>query len=121
MHTFLNTQRREANASNSESLGEDWEAVEREYNTMSAGFRRQVSMGEYFHVKMKRRSKEHYRGINELGQKAIKMEPPTFDGSDHLLVTTWVQNMDAYLQLNPMEEREAIKFATMYLMGKAHE
>jgi hypothetical protein len=29
--------------------------------------------------------------------------------------------MDAYLQLKTMEEREAIKFATLYLMRKAHE
>ena len=29
--------------------------------------------------------------------------------------------MDSYLQLNPMEESEAIKFATLYLMGKARE
>jgi hypothetical protein len=121
MPTFLNTQRREANALDSESLGEEWEIEEREYNTMSTGFRRQVSMGEYFHLNMKRRSKEHYRGTNELGRKDGKMEPPTFDGSNHLPVTTWVQNMDAYLQLNLMEEREAIKFATMYLMGKVDE
>ena len=29
--------------------------------------------------------------------------------------------MDAYLQLNTMEEGNAIKFATLYLMGKTHE
>jgi len=29
--------------------------------------------------------------------------------------------MDAFLQFNPMEEREAIKFATLYMMGKEHE
>jgi hypothetical protein len=88
---------------------------------MSVGFRRQVSMGEYFHLKMKRRSKEHYKGDNELGRKARRMELPTFDGSNHISVTTWVQKMDAYLQLNPIEEGKAIKFATLYLMGKAHE
>jgi hypothetical protein len=33
----------------------------------------------------------------------------------------WVQKLDTYLQLNPMREMEAIKFATMYLDGKAHD
>jgi hypothetical protein len=97
MPTFLDTQRREANVSDSKNLGEEWETTEREYNTMSTGFSRQVSMGEYFHLKMKRRSKECYRGMSELGRKAGKMEPPTFDGSDHLPVMTWIQKMDAYL------------------------
>jgi hypothetical protein len=32
-----------------------------------------------------------------------------------------VQKLDAYLQLNPMMEMDAIKFATLYLEGKAHE
>jgi hypothetical protein len=102
-------------------LGDEWETAEREYNAMSAGFRKQVSMGEYFHLKIKRRSKERYIGVSEIGQRDGRMDLPTFDGSDHIQVTTWVQNMDAYLQLNPMEEREAIKFATLYLMGKEHE
>jgi hypothetical protein len=33
----------------------------------------------------------------------------------------WVQKLDTYLQLNPMREMEAIKFATMHLDGKAHD
>jgi hypothetical protein len=103
MHTFLNTQRREDNVSDLENMGEEWENEEREYNIMSIGFRREVSMGEYFHLNMNRRSKEHYIGMTELGRKVGKMEPPTFDGLDHLPFMTWVQKMDVYLQLNPME------------------
>ena len=67
MPSFLDTQRREANALDLESLGDESETAEREYNPMSAGFGRQVFMGEYFHLKMKRRSKECYIGVNELG------------------------------------------------------
>jgi hypothetical protein len=99
-------------------VGDEWEIAEREYNAMSVGFMRQVSMGEYFHLKMKRRSKERYIGDNELGHKVGRMELLTFDGSKHIFATAWVQKMDAYLQLNPMEEGKAIKFATLYLMGK---
>jgi hypothetical protein len=58
MPTFLDAQRRDTNAFDQESFGDEWETAEREYNAMSVGFRRQVSMGEYFHLKMKRRSKE---------------------------------------------------------------
>jgi hypothetical protein len=32
-----------------------------------------------------------------------------------------VQKLDAYLQLNPMMEMDAINFATLYLKGNAHE
>jgi hypothetical protein len=49
------------------------------------------------------------------------MELPTFDGSNQISATTWVQKMDAYIQLNTMEEGNTIKFATLYLMGKVHD
>jgi hypothetical protein len=49
------------------------------------------------------------------------MELPNFDGSEHISATAWVQKMDAYLQLNPIEEGKVIQFATLYLMGKVHE
>ena len=49
------------------------------------------------------------------------MEFPTFGGSNQISATIWVQKMDAYLQLNPMEEGNDIKYATLYLMGKAHD
>jgi hypothetical protein len=49
------------------------------------------------------------------------MELPTFDGSYHIYATSWVKKMDSYLQLNPMEEGKSIKYATLYLMEKAHD
>jgi DNA-binding protein YbaB len=54
MPTFLDAQRRETNDFDQESLGDEWEIAEREYNSMSMGFRRQVYMGEYFHLNMKK-------------------------------------------------------------------
>jgi hypothetical protein len=50
--------------------------MEREYNALSVGFQRLVSLGEYCHIRFKRNSKEHYRGDNELGRKAQKMDMP---------------------------------------------
>jgi hypothetical protein len=49
------------------------------------------------------------------------MEMPTFDGTNHISAKAWVQKLDAYLQLNTMEEGNAIKYATLHLMGKAHD
>jgi hypothetical protein len=49
------------------------------------------------------------------------MEIPYFDGSSKMTAQAWVQKLDTYLQLNPMREMDAIKFATMYLEGKAHD
>jgi hypothetical protein len=49
------------------------------------------------------------------------MEIPYFDGSSKVTPQAWVQKLDNYLQLNPMREMDAIKFATMYLEGKAHD
>jgi hypothetical protein len=98
---------------NHESLGDEWETTKREYNAMGMGFRRQVSMGEYFHLKMKRKSKDRYREDNELGCNGGRKEFPTFNGSNQISTTTGVQKMDAYLQLNTMEEGNAIKFATL--------
>jgi hypothetical protein len=49
------------------------------------------------------------------------MDFPTFDGSNKISATTWVQNMDDYLQLNTMEEGNAINFETLYLMVKVHD
>jgi hypothetical protein len=49
------------------------------------------------------------------------MEMPHFDGSSHISAKDWVQKMDAFLQLNSMEEEKAIEFATLLLNGKAHD
>jgi hypothetical protein len=121
MPTFFDAQRRDTNALNHESLGDEWETAEREYKTMNMGFMRHVSIGEYFYIKIKRESKDCYRGDNELGRKAGRMELSTFDGSNQISATTWVKKMDTYLQLNTMEEGNAIKFSKLYLMGKTHD
>ena len=49
------------------------------------------------------------------------MEILYFDGTTKMTAQAWVHKMDTYLQLNPMREMEAIKFATMYLDRKAHD
>jgi hypothetical protein len=100
---------------------DNFEEYEREHAALSAGFRRQVSLGEYCGIKYRGRPRDFHRGNNDLGHKVGKMEIPTFDGSSKDSAKAWVQKLDAYLQLNPMMEMDAIKFSTLYLEGKAHE
>jgi hypothetical protein len=119
--TFRTSQPRDYNPLSQETMEDEWETMEREYNNMIAGFRRQVSLLDFYHLKLKKKSKEHHRGDIELGCKASRMEMPTFDGTNQISATTWVQKLDAYLQLNSMEEANAIKYTTLHLMGKAHD
>jgi hypothetical protein len=61
------------------------------------------------------------QGNYDLGHRERKMEIPPFDGTAKLSAKAWVKKLDAYLQLNPMMELDAIKFSTLYLEGKSHE
>jgi hypothetical protein len=121
MPTFLEARPRDTNDFGHGGIEDEWEDMEIVYNSLSAGFQRQVSLGEYCHIMYKRKSKGHYKGDNELGRKARRMEMPHFDGSSQISVKAWVQKMDSYLQMNAMEEEKAIKFATLHLNGKAHD
>ena len=78
-------------------------------------------MDQYCSIKFKEKPKNYHRNNNELERRAGKMEIPYFDGSPKVSVQTCVQKLDTYLQLNPKREMDAIKFATMYLEGKAHD
>jgi hypothetical protein len=71
--TFRNTQQRDYNPLNQDTMEDEWEIVERDYNNMSAGFRRKVSLVEFNHLRLKRKSKEHHRGDSELGHKISRM------------------------------------------------
>jgi hypothetical protein len=53
MPTFLEAQRRDTNVLECENLESEWEVMEREYNALSVGFQRQVSLGEYCHIVFK--------------------------------------------------------------------
>ena len=46
---------------------------------------------------------------------------PYFDGTSNCLVGSWIQKMDTYFQLNPMEERDAIKLEAIHLDGESIE
>jgi hypothetical protein len=46
---------------------------------------------------------------------------PPFDGSAKSTTRECVHKLDTYLQLNPITEVEAIKYATLHLEGEAHK
>jgi hypothetical protein len=47
-------------------MEDEWEIMERQYKNISAGFRRQVSLLDLYHLKLKKKSKECHWGDNEL-------------------------------------------------------
>jgi hypothetical protein len=119
MPSFLDTQQQDVQGHM--EVEDNFEEYAREYAALSIGFRRQVTLSEYCGIKYRGRPREFHRGNSDLGRKAGKMEIPPFDGAAKSSAKAWVQKLDAYLQLNPMMELDAIKFATLYLEGKAHE
>jgi hypothetical protein len=104
-----------------DEIEDNFEEYAREYESLSAGFRRQVTLDQYCGIKFRGKPKQYHRNNNELEHKAGKMEIPYFDGSSKVTAQAWVQKLDTYLQLNPMREMDAIKFSTIYLEGKAHD
>jgi hypothetical protein len=82
---------------------------------------RQMSLDQYCQLQFRNKPRLNHRSSSEFERRAGKIEIPYFDGTTKMTAHTWVQKLDTYLQLNPMREMEAIKFATMYLDGKAHD
>jgi hypothetical protein len=118
MPTFLDGQPQDNHFN---EIEDNFEQYAREYESLSAGFRRQVTLDQYCGIKFRGKPKNYHRNNNELEHRAGKMEIPYFDGSPKVTAQAWVQKLDTYLQLNPMREMDAIKFSTMYLEGKAHD
>ena len=58
---------------------------------------------------------------DDLRRKIRKVNLSPFDGSGVITAQSWVLKADTYFQLNPMPEKEAIKFAALHLEGVAHK
>jgi hypothetical protein len=104
-----------------DEIEDNFKQYAREYHALSAGFQRQVTLDQYCGIKFRGKPKQYQRPNYELERRVGKIEIPYFDGYVKVSAQAWVQKMDTYLQLNPMREMDAIKFATMYLDGKAHD
>jgi hypothetical protein len=97
------------------------EQYSRDYNSLNLTIQREMTLDQYFQIKFRNKPRPHHRSNYEFECRARKMEILYFDGSAKTTAQAWVQNLDTYLQLNPMREMDAIKFATMYLDGKAYD
>jgi hypothetical protein len=121
MPSFMDTQQKYAHIQGNMEVENNFEEHEREYAALSAGFKRQVTLSEYYGIKYRGRPREFHKGNHELGHKVGKMDILPFDGKTKSSTKTWVYKLDSYLQLNPMMEFDSIKFSTLYLEGKEHE
>jgi hypothetical protein len=93
----------------------------KEYYSLDMTIQKQMSLEQYCQLKFRNQPRSNHRGSFEFERRAGKIEIPYFDGTAKMTAQAWVQKLDTYLQLNPMREMEAIRFATMYLDGKAHD
>lgn len=93
-----------------------------EYDGLDPRIQRVMSFGEFIHLKQRCKvvAGASHRGgqSNEEVQKvAGKVTPPYFDGSAKSLARVWVQNLDTYPHLNPMQEIDVLRFSTLHLEG----
>lgn len=58
---------------------------------------------------------------NDLRHATSKLTLTTFDGSGRVTSRVWVSKLDTFLNLRPMAEEDAIKFAALHLDGIAHD
>jgi hypothetical protein len=98
----------------------------REYEMIDEDIHEKVSYNDFCDLKQKYKPREWNRGAQsqqnfDLMHKVGRLTIPPFDGSTKSTTRAWVHKLDTYLQLNPMTEEEAIKYATLHLEGEAHE
>jgi hypothetical protein len=67
-----------------------FEEYSREYEALSAGFRRHVTLDQYCGIKFRGQPINYHRNNNVLERREGKMEIPYFDGSPKVSVQTWV-------------------------------
>lgn len=50
-----------------------------------------------------------------------KMKMPMFDGGERISARAWLQKLQTYLSLNPMDEDKVVQFASLCLEGSAYD
>jgi hypothetical protein len=101
----------------------------REYTTLGCEFHQDMTLVEYYGLRLRNHPREPQRGGPQQQQgnnldfirKFGKLTIPSFDGSSKYSVRAWVQKLDTYYKLNQMTKTETISFATLHLEGEAHE
>jgi hypothetical protein len=54
-------------------MEDERETMKREYNNMSEKFRRKISLLDFYHLKLKNKSKERHPGGNDIGSKESRI------------------------------------------------
>ena len=57
---------------------------------------------------------QNYELKNAIGKITLAY----FDGTSNCSVSSWIQKMDTYFQLNPMAKRDAIKLESLHIYGE---
>ena len=82
----------------------------REYATLGRDFHQDVTLVEYYGLRLRNHPREPQRGGPQQQQgnnldfirKFGKLTIPSFDGSSKYTARAWVQNLDKYYKLNQM-------------------
>jgi hypothetical protein len=87
MPTFLDGQPQD-NQFN--EIEDNFKEYAKEHATLSVGFKRQVTLDQYYGIKFRDKPKRYYRNNSELERGEGKMEIPYFDGSSRVTMQAWV-------------------------------
>jgi hypothetical protein len=97
-----------------------------EYKMIDEYIREKFTYNDFCNLKQNYRAREGIIGEQsphnyDLMRKVGMLTIPPFNGSTKSTTMAWVHNLDTCLQLNPMNEVEAIKYATLHVEGESHE
>ena len=85
-----------------------------EYESQSWRFKEHLNFQGFFQIKENRRPKNHNRSIR--GRFFL----PNFDGSSKCTAKDWIEQLDSYLQLHQVSEKEVLRIAAVHLECKAY-
>lgn len=111
MPPFLDDSSREQDCPS--PIAETVTAWMKEYDMFPPNVKSTLSLNDFYYMRSKQKRKASTYGGHQSNvdlQKVVgKVTLPYFDGSSKCLARSWVQKLDTYFQLNPMQEKDAIK------------
>ena len=101
-------------------------ALRATYNTLHDDFCSLVPSREYVDMMNTLMPKQEYRREHdmsgrELKNKISKFIAPTFDGTNKILARAWLKKLHTFFTLNPMQESDVVKFASLHLEDAAYD
>ena len=84
-----------------------------EYESQSWRFKEHLNFQEFCQL-------EETRPRNHNRSRRGRFFVPNFDGSSTCTTKDWIDQLDSYLHLHQVSEKEALRIAALHLEGKAH-